>query len=58
MLNLEVNYEIKNIILYPVWIGSRNQLLVKVETDNGLEGWGSRFIIKGIAIIIQLTKIY
>ena len=32
--------KIKNIISYPVWIGSRNQLLVKVETDNGLEGWG------------------
>ena len=32
--------KIKNIISYPVWIGSRNQLLVKVETDNGLDGWG------------------
>ena len=32
--------KIKNIIPYPVWIGSRNQLLVKIETDNGLEGWG------------------
>ncbi len=25
---------------YPVWIGHRNQLLVKVETDEGLYGWG------------------
>ncbi len=25
---------------YPVWIGSRLQLLVKVETDAGLHGWG------------------
>jgi galactonate dehydratase len=25
---------------YPVWIGDRNQLLVKVETDDGLVGWG------------------
>ena len=32
--------KIKNIISYPVWIGTSNQLLVKVETDNGLEGWG------------------
>ena len=32
--------KIKNIISYPVWIGTRNQLLVKVETDTGLEGWG------------------
>ena len=32
--------KIKNIISYPVWIGSRNQLLIKIETDNGIEGWG------------------
>lgn len=25
---------------YPVWIGIRNQMLVKVETDNGIFGWG------------------
>ena len=25
---------------YPVWVGSRNQLLVKVETDQGVFGWG------------------
>jgi galactonate dehydratase len=25
---------------YPVWIGTRNQLIVKVETDQGLFGWG------------------
>src|SRR5690349_7403151 len=25
---------------YPVWIGTRNQLLVKVETDEGVYGWG------------------
>ena len=25
---------------YPVWIGIRNQLLVKIETDAGLFGWG------------------
>ena len=25
---------------YPVWVGSRNQLLVKVETDEGIHGWG------------------
>lgn len=25
---------------YPVWIGVRNQLLVKVETDQGIHGWG------------------
>ena len=25
---------------YPVWVGMRNQLLVKVETDEGIFGWG------------------
>jgi len=25
---------------YPVWVGTRNQLVVKVETDEGLYGWG------------------
>src|SRR3954466_6546314 len=28
------------IIPYPVWVGTRNQLLVKVETDQGVFGWG------------------
>ena len=25
---------------YPVWVGIRNQLLVKIETDQGVYGWG------------------
>ncbi len=25
---------------YPVWVGTRNQLLVKIETDEGVFGWG------------------
>ena len=25
---------------YPVWVGQRNQMLVKVETDAGIYGWG------------------
>src|SRR4029453_4132772 len=25
---------------YPVWVGIRNQLIVKVETDQGVHGWG------------------
>ena len=29
--------DIKN---YPVWVGQRNQMLVKVETDEGIYGWG------------------
>ena len=25
---------------YPAWIGTRNQLIVKIETDEGVHGWG------------------
>ncbi len=25
---------------YPVWVGHRNQMLVKIETSEGLYGWG------------------
>ena len=32
--------KITNVISYPVWIGSRNQLLVKIETDSNIDGWG------------------
>ena len=31
---------ITDIKTYPVWVGSRNQLLVKIETDAGVYGWG------------------
>ncbi|MQG18959.1 MAG: mandelate racemase/muconate lactonizing enzyme family protein [SAR202 cluster bacterium] len=31
---------ITDIKAFPVWIGSRNQLLVKVETNEGIYGWG------------------
>jgi len=31
---------ISDIKAYPVWVGSRNQLVVKVETDDGVYGWG------------------
>ena len=32
--------KITDIKVFPVWVGSRNQLLVKIETDDGLYGWG------------------
>lgn len=32
--------KITGIRCYPAWIGIRNQLLVKVETDEGIVGWG------------------
>jgi len=32
--------KITDITAYPVWVGTRNQLLVKIETDEGIYGWG------------------
>ena len=32
--------KITDIKPYPVWVGNRNQLVVKVETDEGIYGWG------------------
>ena len=32
--------KITDIIPYPVWVGHRNQHIVKVETDEGIYGWG------------------
>ncbi|MCW5722741.1 MAG: mandelate racemase/muconate lactonizing enzyme family protein [Devosia sp.] len=32
--------KITNILSYPTWVGTRNQLIVKVETDEGIYGWG------------------
>lgn len=32
--------KITAIKFYPVWVGIRNQMLVKVETDGGIFGWG------------------
>lgn len=32
--------KITDVKCYPVWVGHRNQCLVKVETDEGLYGWG------------------
>ena len=32
--------KITDIKTFPVWVGSRNELIVKVETDAGIYGWG------------------
>jgi galactonate dehydratase len=32
--------KITDVKTFPVWVGSRNQLVVKVETDSGIYGWG------------------
>jgi galactonate dehydratase len=35
-----VNLKITDIKAYPTWVGHRNQLLVKIETNEGIYGWG------------------
>ena len=37
---MTVKLKITDILTFPAWVGSRNQLLVKVETDQGIFGWG------------------
>ncbi|MEZ4709859.1 MAG: mandelate racemase/muconate lactonizing enzyme family protein [Caldilineaceae bacterium] len=32
--------KITDIKIYPIWVGQRNQCVVKVETDEGIYGWG------------------
>src|SRR5215212_9239153 len=32
--------KIVDVKVFPVWVGHRNQLLVKIETDEGVYGWG------------------
>jgi len=32
--------KITDIKCYPTWVGRRNQFIVKVETDEGIHGWG------------------
>ena len=32
--------KITDIKAYPTWVGSRNQLIVKIETDEGIYGLG------------------
>lgn len=32
--------KISAIKTYPIWVGDRNQLILKVETDEGVFGWG------------------
>ena len=29
---------------FPVWVGHRNQLIIKIETDEGIFGWGESYL--------------
>ncbi|TIX25154.1 mandelate racemase/muconate lactonizing enzyme family protein [Mesorhizobium sp.] len=38
---------------YPVWVGTRNQMLVKVETDQGIFGWGESGCERAVAGAVE-----
>ena len=40
---------------YPVWVGTRNQLIVKVETDEGIHGWGESGL-SGLGAVVGATE--
>lgn len=37
---MQIHPSISAIKCFPVWVGKRNELIVKVETDDGIFGWG------------------
>ncbi|MCZ6634933.1 MAG: mandelate racemase/muconate lactonizing enzyme family protein, partial [bacterium] len=48
--------KIIDIKTYPVWVGHRNQLVVKVETDEGIYGWGeSGLSRRELAVVGAIT---
>ena len=48
--------KITDIKPYPVWVGHRNQLIVKVETDEGIYGWGeSGLSSRELAVVGRLS---
>ena len=48
--------KITDIKTYPVWVGHRNQLVVKVETDEGIYGWGeSGLSRRELAVVGAIT---
>ncbi len=49
--------KISKIITYPVKIGIRNQLLVKVETDEGVYGWGKVVCLDGKKQLLEQSNI-
>ena len=50
--------KITDIKAYPVWVGSRNQCLVKVETDEGVYGWGESGLSGRELAVVGVVKHY
>src|SRR4029078_6443372 len=50
--------KITDIKIYPVWVGTRNQLVVKVETDEGIYGLGESGLSGRELAVIGALKHY
>ena len=50
--------KITDIKTYPIWYGPRNMLLVKVETDAGLYGWGEAGLSSRELAVVGAVKHY
>ena len=50
--------KISDIKLYPVWVGHRNQMVGKVETDAGLYGYGEAGLSGRELAVVGAVKHY
>jgi galactonate dehydratase len=50
--------KITDIKTYPIWVGTRNQLVVKVETDEGIYGWGESGLSGREMAVVGAVKHY
>ncbi len=50
--------KITDIKVYPVWVGTRNQCLLKIETDEGLYGWGESGLSGRELAVVGAVKHY
>ena len=50
--------KITDIKTFPVWVGHRNQLVIKVETDQGINGWGESGLSSREKAVIGAIKHY
>ena len=50
--------KITDIKTFPTWVGSRNQLIIKIETDEGLYGWGESGLSGRELAVVGAVKHY
>jgi galactonate dehydratase len=50
--------KITDIKAYPMWVAGKNQLLIKVETDEGLYGWGEGGLSTRDLAVVGVVKHY